>query len=279
MQHYKAGMIQMLVEANHVQKNLELAKKLIKEARDRGCSIAILPECFDLGWANPDAFILASPIPGLVSNTLCDIARDNGLFIVAGITEKENEKVYNTAVLISDTGELLAKHRKINILTHVEGMYCVGNILSVTDTKLGKIGMSICADNSEGSTCIAHSLARMGAQVIFSPSSWAVPPGFDNEKTPYGDEWLRPYKQLSQLYDITIVAVSNVGPVTVGAWKGWNCIGNSIAMGPGGERLVVMPHGVDAMLVHVIEVNLIEAAARGTGLVDILAKRGYKTNN
>lgn len=275
MEKFKAAMIQMPVVANNRDKNLETARVMLQEAAKLGCKLAVLPECLDLGWASPSAFELSCPIPGYVSEALRSAARDNQLYLVAGITERDGEKVYNTAVLISDEGELLAKHRKINILTDVEGMYSVGDRLSVTDTPLGRIGIDICADNSEGSTVIAHCLARMGAQMILSPSAWAVPPGFDNAKTPYGDEWIRPYSLLSALYDITVAGVSNVGPVTVGKWQGWDCIGNSIATGPGGKLLKVLPHGVDAACIGVIEIEPVPAEARGTQLVARLREKGF----
>lgn len=87
------------------------------------------------------------------------IAAENKVFLVAGLTEREQEKIYNTALLISDGGEILYKHRKINVLTGVEDVYAIGDRIGVTETPLGKIGIDICADNSLNSLSIAITLA------------------------------------------------------------------------------------------------------------------------
>ena len=62
----------------------------------------------------------------------------------------------------------------------------------------------------------------------------------------YGQEWIEPFEYLSRKYNLDILAVSNVGPVTDGEWKGWTCIGNSIAIGKRGEKAVILNYGPDA---------------------------------
>ena len=143
-------------------------------------------------------------------------------------------------MLISDGGELLLKHRKINELRFGArwDVYATGDRLGVVDTAIGRVGMNICADNWPSVLCFGHSLGRMGAQLIVSPCAWAVPADFDNAKTPYGGEWEKAYAELSRTYGLGVVAVSNVGGMTEGPWAGWRCIGNSMAFGPGGEKLL-----------------------------------------
>lgn len=53
MNNYRVAMIQMHVEAGETDKNLDLASTMVKDAKKAGCDVAVLPECFDLGWANP----------------------------------------------------------------------------------------------------------------------------------------------------------------------------------------------------------------------------------
>lgn len=267
----KIGMIQMNVVFHESQKNLHHAEELIEKAVSMGAEICILPECMDLGWATPEAPVLAQPIPGSISDTLCDIASNHKVWLLSGITEKESSQVYNAAILISPDGKILAKHRKINILTDVEAMYSVGNQLTVTDTPLGKIGISICADNLSPSLCLGHSLARMGAQMILSPCAWAVTPDRNPITHPYGDEWHVPYHTLSSLYHIPIVGVSNVGSIPVGAWAGWKAIGNSIAYDSDGQCIATLPYGVDAECVTVVEVTVQNSKLYGTKLAEYIS--------
>ena len=262
------GMIQMQVEFHHPEKNLERAETLVAQAVSMGAEICVLPECMDIGWATPEAPALAQPIPGTVSDRLCRIARRHHVWLACGLTEREGDRIYNAAVLICANGTIRALHRKINILTDVEAMYAVGDRLSVTETPFGKVGIAICADNLSPSLCLGHSLARMGAQMILSPSAWAVTPDRDEAEHPYGQEWHVPYQALSSLYRIPVVGVSNVGEMPVGAWAGWKAIGNSIAYDSDGTCAAVLPYGQDAQTVRVISLTIRQPRAQGTALAE-----------
>lgn len=263
----KIGMGQMLVEAGDLEGNLHRAAAFAEEAQQLGCEILVLPECCDLGWANPDDLALAEPVPGKTSEWFRSLAMRCQLYLAAGLTEKDGDRYYNTAVLYSPQGELLLKHRKINVLTGIEDMYSVGDRLGVVDTPVGRIGMSICADNLEESAVIGRVLGRMGCQLLLSPSSWAVDDAFLAEKKRYGQEWKTPYTALADTYGMSIVGVSNVGEVTKGAWKGWHCIGNSISIGPGGTGKE-LPFGVDQETLAIWDICLQTPEKTGTSLAE-----------
>lgn len=262
----KIAMCQMLSEYSKPEENLARAKDMLRSAARQGAQLALLPECLDLGWANPDAHEMAQPIPGAYSDRLCAWAAEYEIYVCAGLTEREEGKLYNTAVLIDRHGKLLGKHRKINLLTEIEGsgLYSVGNKLEVFDTELGKLGIDICADNARSSTVLGETLCRMGAEIILSPSSWAVPA--DSRRAYYGAEWYEPYGKLAKLYGVPTVGVSNVGSITGGAWAGWKCIGNSIALFGDGESGVTLPYGEDAVCLRVVNVPLRRDTRCGTAL-------------
>ncbi len=267
---------QMLVEAGKVEGNLARAGRMIQEAAARDCKIIILPECLDIGWTHPQAKQLAEPVPGATSDRLAAAAKETGIYVVAGITEKAGEKIYNTALLISPAGEILLKHRKINVLDIAQDVYAIGDRLGVADTEIGRIGIDICADNFPTSLVFGHSLARMGADMILSPSAWAVVAEHDNEKEPYGAEWVESYTTLGRLYDITIVGVSNVGAITAGPWQGRRCIGCSLAVGPGGKILAKGDYGAGAEQLIVIEIQIASAKKTGTDIAPMLHEKGYQ---
>ena len=261
---------QMLVEAGKIEENFARAVNMVKQAAQDGCKIIILPECFDIGWTHLDAKTLAKPLPGPLSDKLCAMAKQSQIFIVAGLTEIDNDKIYNSAVLISPTGDILLKHRKINVLDIAQDTYEIGDRLGVAETELGTIGINICADNFPDSLSIADSLVRMGAQVILSPCAWAVPADHDNENEPYGSLWKNSYTKLTSKYDVTVVGVSNVGWIEQGPWKGRKCIGCSLAVGPAGKIITQGPYGVDAEELIEIEVELIAPKVKGTQISEML---------
>ena len=168
----------------------------IGEAAAQGCRLVVLPECLDLGWTDPSARDLARPIPGPHAERLAQAAREHRIYVAAGLVERAGDRLYNAAVLIGPEGRVLLHHRKINELDIALDLYSIGDRLGVVETELGTIGLAICADNFGSSLAIGHVLARMGAQLILSPSAWAVDADHDNDREPYGKLWLDSYARL-----------------------------------------------------------------------------------
>jgi len=273
---FMVGMAQMLVEGGALEANLARAEEMIAGAAAEGCAAVVLPETLDAGWTHPSAVEIAAPIPGPSSDRLAQAAADAGVHVVAGLTERAGERIYNASVLLSPQGELLLRHRKINVLGIAQDLYSIGDSLSVAETALGTVGIPICADNFSSSLALGHSLARMGAQILLSPSAWAMEAEHDNEAEPYGATWRRSFTELTRLYDLTVVSVSNVGWMSGGPWEGRKCIGCSLAMGPAGEEIAQLPYGPDAEVLVSVPVEPREPIARGTGFAVALKERGYE---
>ncbi len=268
-------MAQILVEGAQPAANLERAEAFIRDAASKTCHLVVLPECMDLGWTDPSARRLAQPIPGPHSHRLAQSAVETGVFVVAGLVERAGDHLYNAAVLIDPRGQVLLVHRKINELEIAHDLYSIGDRLSVAHTALGTLGISICADNYSNSLAIGHVLARMGAQVLLSPSAWAMDADHDNQVNPYGERWRRAYRELGQLYDLPVIGVSNVGWLTEGPWKGRKAIGCSLATNHRGDILAEGPYGETAEALIVVEVELRQPRVIGTQIADDLAARGY----
>src|SRR3954471_10031629 len=252
---YRAGMAQILVEGGRPDDNLARAEAAIDRAAAEGCRLVVLPECLDLGWTDPSARDLARPIPGPHADHLARAAREHRVFVAAGLVERAGDRLYNAAVLLGPDGRLLLHHRKINELDIALDLYAIGDRMGVVETELGTIGLATCADNFGNSLAIGHVLARMGAQLILSPSAWAVDADHDNEREPYGKLWLDSYSELARLYDVTVIGVSNVGWLTAGPWEGRKVIGCSLAVGPGGAVLARGPYGENAEALVAVEVE------------------------
>ncbi len=276
------GIAQMLVSAGKPEDNIERAGSMIAEAARKGCDIVVLPECLDLGWTYPEAVRAAEPIPGTYSDKIAEYADKNAIYVVAGLTEKAHEPygeaVYNAAVLISPQGNIILKNRKINILDIAQHIYRTGNLLATAHTPFATIGVDICADNFPSSYAIGHTLARMGAELICSPSAWAVDADHDNRKEPYGDLWREAYSDLARLYRCAVVGVSNVGWIDAGPWKGKKCIGSSLVVGPGGDVLFQAPYGVDAEGLFPVEISIVYQSLTGTRLDEEVALKTGSQN-
>jgi len=226
----RIGMAQLLVEGGEPERNLERAAKLIRKAKAGNCDLVLLPEVLDLAWTHPSAFTEAEPIPGRFSDFFCKLAAELNIWLCLGLTEKQGEKRYNSALLINNLGEIIHVYHKINLLEVEFPFYEPGKSLSVIETTLGNIGINICADNYIDSIHNAHMLARMGAQIILSPSSWTVDHFVTEEMDPYKDKWIKPLSEISRLYDIPFVSVTSVGYIVGGPYEGKKMIGCSLAV-------------------------------------------------
>lgn len=257
--------IQMKVEGGKKQRNMARALRMIDEAVRHQADLILLPEAMDLGWTHPSARHEAEPIPlGYPALTLCEAARRHQVFICAGLTEREGNAIYNSAVLIDPQGEILLKHRKIHELDSAHDLYGLGQRLEVVQTPLGAIGLMICADAFAEGQVIARTLGYMGADILLSPCAWAVPAGHDNLQDPYGDLWRANYKPVARDFKIWIAGVSNVGWITGGPWQGRPCIGCSLLIDPEGREVWQGPYGPEAETIYYAEITPCARPARGT---------------
>ncbi len=269
----RIGMGQMLVESGKIKENLSRAEKMIAEAGSKGCNFIVLPECLDLGWTFPEAAEMADSIPGKPSDILCSAAAETGIYVVAGLTEKAGQRIYNSALLISPAGKILAKHRKINILNIARNIYSIGNMMGVTETEFGTIGMDICSDNFPAAFAIGHTLARMGADIILSPASWAVPP--ENRESNPCEMWERSYISLAGNFGIPVIGVSNIGIIEAGIWKDYRCIGNSLAVSAEGKLIAKGSLTYTRESLILAEVVLKRNRPEGTDISPMLIKKGF----
>ena len=275
MSGYRAGLGQILVEGGRPEANLGRAVAMVERAAAEACRVVVLPECLDFGWTDPSAHEGAQPIPGPHSERLAAAARDKDIWVVAGLVERDHDRLYNASVLLDPSGIIVLHHRKLNELDIGLELYSVGDRLQVAETELGTVAIPICADNYWTSRAVGHVLCRMGAQVLFSPSAWAVVPEHDEEREPYGEDWIPSYTELARLYDATVLGVSNVGMMSAGPWSGRPCIGKSLAVGPGGVILARGPYGVDAEALVVVDVDPKPPVATGADVAEALRARGY----
>lgn len=224
---------QMLIESGAYTRNIEKIKSFTSEAHANGSEVIVFPECADVGWLSPSEWSEAHDRYVKSVRLLSQLAIKNSLYICVGLTDGENGKLYNTAVLLSPEGETLLRHRKINLLDFEKKVYSSGTSLSVASRPISNTSVLICADNFPQSLFLAQSTGLMGARLLLSPSSWAIETGLS--KDPDEGMWISSYTRLSKEFGITTIAVSNVGILKNPPWKGYICIGNSVVAGKSGN--------------------------------------------
>lgn len=226
------GLGQIRIAMSDKRSNIAAIFAMIGAAAQCNRDLLVLPECCLAGWLSSDAGKAAEPLPGPFTRKLCALAKHHRMAIVAGMEERGNGRLFNSAVFIDDTGKLLLKHRKINELDMARGTYSVGAALGVVEWKGRTIGLSICADSWRPEA--TDGLWAMGARLILSPCAWAAEPGGESTNLAWIHET---YRQRIADRKLVIAAANSVGMVTEGEWKGRVLQGNSLVMGKGGTVL------------------------------------------
>ena len=263
---FKLALVQMRVEGGRRASNVRRAVERIETAAVHGAQVVVLPEAMNLGWTHSSAETEADEIPdGFSCSKLREAARQNKVYVCAGLVEWAGRHVFNSAVLIGPQSEVILHHRKLNELEIGHDFYAQGDRLGIAHTPLGTLGVMICADAFARGQIISRTLGLMGADIILSPCAWVVPADHDNEKEPYGKLWLDNYCPVALDFRMWIVGVSNVGWLTDGPWKGRKCIGCSLVVGPDGQPELTGPYGVDAETILYVDIKPEPRPARGDG--------------
>lgn len=246
----RVAVCQILCIEGDREGNFRRIENALEQVHFRGADIVCFPESVILGWQNPAAHELAAPIPGADSARIADLARRYGVMISIGLDEKDGGDLYGSAILVDRDGSILLKHRKINVLAELMAPpYACGRpeSIAVAETRLGRIGMLICAD-----TFIDDHIARMKA---LRPDLVLVPYGWAAER----DQWPAHAKELEALVcriaaalGCPVVGTDLVGTLSHGKWKGRTFGGASVAADAAGRAVAVLrDRDVDFRIVEV----------------------------
>lgn len=140
----------------------------VAEAGRLGADILVLGEGITVVSTGLGYDEVAEPVPGPTSELLGKAARQAGIWVVAGIYEREGELIYNTALLIDRTGKVAGRYRKTHLPeTEVTGGLTPGDDYPVFQTEFGRVGIQICYDHFFPE--VARNLALNGAELILVP--------------------------------------------------------------------------------------------------------------
>jgi len=113
-------------------------------------------------------------ISGKLSNEFAAFARTNGCYVICPIYTRENDKIFNSAVVFDRKGNRAGEYRKIYLPDgEVTGGVTPGPLQPpVFKTDFGTVGIQICYDLLWNDPWKA--LRQQGAEIIFWPSAFAA---------------------------------------------------------------------------------------------------------
>lgn len=127
---------------------------LVRDACNHGARALFLGEMAITGMVNndyPDHDLpLGEKIPGPYTCSLASMAKELKIWLAIGLLEREGNKLFDTAMLLSPSGTVVNKQRRINPNWHGNQadpeVYCQGLGLEKAETGFGTICSLICGD-------------------------------------------------------------------------------------------------------------------------------------
>ncbi len=155
------------------EKNFEQIRKLIGDTK---ADLLVLPELFATGYtftSKEEVKNLAETTQEETADFLKELSIKTGAVIVAGFIEKDEEKNYNSSIMIHKK-KVIATYRKIHLFNKEKLWFTPGNKkLSVHTINGMKIGMMVCFDWMFPEA--SRTLALHGTQIIAHPSNLVMP--------------------------------------------------------------------------------------------------------
>ncbi len=159
--------------------NLARSTALVEQAVAQGARLVVLPELANTGYvfaSREEAYALAEPVPaGPSSQAWIALAQRLGIYLVAGIAEREGETLYNSALVAGPQG-YLGTYRKLHLWGDENLFFAPGNLgLPVFETPFGRLAVAICYDGWFPE--VFRLQAMQGADIVAVPTNWVPMPG------------------------------------------------------------------------------------------------------
>ena len=171
----QAGCLQFNPVFCDTEKNIAKIKELTE---GKEFELLVMPELANSGYlfsSRSELDLASEEIPdGKFCGFLNELAQKHSAFIISGICEKENDKFYNSSVLVYPGGDIKT-YRKTHLFYNEKKWFTPGetgfNVYEIETENSGKvkIGMMICFDWIFPES--ARTLALKGAQVVCHPSN------------------------------------------------------------------------------------------------------------
>ena len=178
--------------SSDVEKNFEVVADLCSQAKDRGCAMLFLPECFAfIGVKGTDALAVMEPLDGPLLGRYRELAAKHRLWLsLGGFPETgpdRGDRRFNAHVIVDASGEIRASYRKIHLfdvdMGDVNGPVLMesrtaaaGETLVTCDSPAGKLGLTVCYD-LRFPEMFARLRYELGCEVMLVPSAFTKPTG------------------------------------------------------------------------------------------------------
>ncbi len=169
---FSIALAQMTLNRAEPETNSKKADNWVRNASDQGAEIVLLPELWASGYDLKNCEIYGTPIHEGIFAKMRSMANKYNIAVGGSLIERENDAFYNTFVLYSASGEMIASYRKIHLFGWLEEdiYFKAGNQLVLVESDWGKMGLATCYDLRFPELFRAY--AVKGAELILLVAEW-----------------------------------------------------------------------------------------------------------
>jgi omega-amidase len=158
--------------------NIAKIRDFTSLAKNSGASLVVFPEMVDTGYSMPIIQEHATSWNEGAVPQLQKIAKELAISIIAGLSDRDGPRIYNSQVFIDANGKIIAKYRKTHLVTAApldERPYFTAGDAFVS-CKIDKlnVGLGICYDLRFPEVCRTLVLEHE-ANVFINSSAWPFP--------------------------------------------------------------------------------------------------------
>ena len=166
--HVRLATIHFTPAGKTPEQNREQYVPLIAEAARKRADLVVLGETLTYANTGRKMVDCAETIPGPSTEFFGKLAKEHDFYLVVGLLERAEHLVYNVAVLIGPSGQVVGKYRKVSLPRgEIEAGIAPGHEYPVFKTRFGILGMMVCYDGFFPE--VARQLTNRGAEVIAWP--------------------------------------------------------------------------------------------------------------
>jgi predicted amidohydrolase len=245
----RAGLVVNKVGAD-LGDNLSAILRMGTKAADGGVQLVLFPEAALTGLINTDNpshdLPLGQEIPGEATAALGELARKRCLWLAIGLLERDGNRLYDSAVLLSPSGDVALKYRRNQPQWHGKeadpAIYCQGSDIPKAETPLGNVAILVCGDLFDD--VIVAKVRALGPDFLLFPFTRCFSDGSYNQKRWDREELPKYVNRVKMIGALTLMA----NYLASESLKEDDSFGGAIAVSCDGTVIGSLPLGEEGIL-------------------------------